>query len=354
MNEDKTKTLSGEEQAAEPASRDRQVKIIAAFLQARAGRRGGGLHAILDAAASPEVLSGVFRFGRRDNSLFRGLPEEPLADAAPYLMDFSAAEEGLNWFIDQGSGKAWGVFLVSKSSPDEIIDHFGRFISVRDENDAEMYFRFYDPRVLRVFLPTLTKSEARAFFGPVAAFMIETPDSGVIEYCLGEQGLEAARLSPDQGFSEPVSIPFSSCPGEDRPPQPGAWVIRDDQITAFSERLRRDFEDRLAALLGVAHPDKAGGLSREESSGFAARAVAQAAKYGITEEREAAMFAEFVLELGEDFNKNKKNDWIEELLKDPDLDGRAKVQLIRKGLAERDAQPPETSFALARAAAGRY
>jgi hypothetical protein len=36
-----------------------------------------------------------------------------------------------------------------------------------------MLFRYYDPRVLRAFLPTCTLEEANTFFGPVDAFVAE-------------------------------------------------------------------------------------------------------------------------------------------------------------------------------------
>ncbi len=39
-----------------------------------------------------------------------------------------------------------------------------------------MYFRFYDPRVLRIFLPTCDRSQILEFFGPVKIFICEDED----------------------------------------------------------------------------------------------------------------------------------------------------------------------------------
>ena len=39
-----------------------------------------------------------------------------------------------------------------------------------------MYFRFYDPRVLRIFLPTCDAAQLKEFFGPVAHFICEDED----------------------------------------------------------------------------------------------------------------------------------------------------------------------------------
>ena len=35
------------------------------------------------------------------------------------------------------------------------------------------YFRFYDPVVLRTFLPTATPRQMEDFFGPISAFYVE-------------------------------------------------------------------------------------------------------------------------------------------------------------------------------------
>jgi len=48
---------------------------------------------------------------------------------------------------------------------------------VQTEDGRELYFRFYDPRVLRIFLPTCNAEEAATFFGPVRQFLVEAQDA---------------------------------------------------------------------------------------------------------------------------------------------------------------------------------
>jgi hypothetical protein len=47
-----------------------------------------------------------------------------------------------------------------------------------------MYFRYYDPRVLGVFLPTCTLDELRAFMGPLQALAVGDPDSETVRFFL--------------------------------------------------------------------------------------------------------------------------------------------------------------------------
>jgi hypothetical protein len=49
-------------------------------------------------------------------------------------------------------------------------------LTVKDEDDRLLYFRFYDPRVLRVFIPTCTPEESADLFGPISRFVVEGED----------------------------------------------------------------------------------------------------------------------------------------------------------------------------------
>ena len=54
--------------------------------------------------------------------------------------------------------------------------HFRRLLRVQDERGVRMLFRFYDPRVLRVYLPTCRPGELEQVFGPVEFFLTEADE----------------------------------------------------------------------------------------------------------------------------------------------------------------------------------
>ena len=59
-----------------------------------------------------------------------------------------------------------------------------------------MYFRWYDPRVLSVYLPTCTAEEFAAIFGPVAAFFLESDDvTQALQFRLAAGELQTETLS---------------------------------------------------------------------------------------------------------------------------------------------------------------
>ena len=51
--------------------------------------------------------------------------------------------------------------------------HLRHFLEVQLPDGKQVYFRFYDPRVLRVFLPTCTADEINQFFGPIKQYLME-------------------------------------------------------------------------------------------------------------------------------------------------------------------------------------
>jgi hypothetical protein len=52
-----------------------------------------------------------------------------------------------------------------------------------------MLFRFYDPRVLRVYLPTCWPGELTRMFGPVESFVMESAEGNVLQMRQGRSGL---------------------------------------------------------------------------------------------------------------------------------------------------------------------
>ncbi len=167
---------------------------------------GGTLFAILDAARAAYVPVKLSQLESGWISLYRGEPEETLAEVAPYLVKLEQDSEILEWIFDNGWGDSWGIFMTSSASLEDLRKHFRHFLLVQDEDGNELYFRFYDPRVLRVYLPTCTVEEARQFFGPVASFLVESEDAGE---------LLQFSLSPIGVLSE--TIPLA---GQDKPSEP--------------------------------------------------------------------------------------------------------------------------------------
>jgi hypothetical protein len=68
--------------------------------------------------------------------------------------------------------------------------HLKSLLIVKDQRGRRLLFRYYDPRALRVYLPTCWPAELEAVFGPVKAYLVEGVESGtVIQYRVDDKGL---------------------------------------------------------------------------------------------------------------------------------------------------------------------
>lgn len=163
-------------------------------------RDHGHLYVLLDAARDPHVQGLLIVEELAYRSLYEGAQGEELADFAPYLLELPCEASLLDVLVRDGWGKSWGVFLTSAEPFDAVRRHFRRFLLVEAPDGEEVLFRFYDPRVLRVFLPHCNAEEARSFFGPVASFLVE-----------GETAGELLRFTPVAKGVSLETISFGPC-----------------------------------------------------------------------------------------------------------------------------------------------
>lgn len=146
------------------------------------------LFALLDAARDPGVLAALRLSGEIYYSLYDGVEGEALDDVAPYLVQLRSQSPLTHTLVREHWGKSWGVFLWALADFKTVRRQLRRFLMVQDAKGKDMYFRFYDPRVLRVFLPTCTAQEAADFFGPIRAFLIESAQPSRAWVCMNEPG----------------------------------------------------------------------------------------------------------------------------------------------------------------------
>jgi hypothetical protein len=144
---------------------------------------GGPFFAVLDATRDPLIVLGLLRAsGEEYQSLYEGTQAQVLEAFAPYLVRLTENSKLLESLIAHGWGKNWGIFAVSGADFQSVRKHFRAFLMVKGPNGQRLYFRYYDPRVLRVYLPTCNAAEAQFIFGPVAAYVCESeaPDTLLI------------------------------------------------------------------------------------------------------------------------------------------------------------------------------
>ncbi|WP_437552310.1 DUF4123 domain-containing protein [Sorangium sp. So ce367] len=151
---------------------------FAASARARLRQEGSPLFAVVDAARDPRIRLLLGEAGEQSASLYTGFQGEILADVGPTLVRLPHGSRLLDALVDGGWGDCWGVFLTSDRPFSDVRKHLHRFLLVESRTGKQQYFRFYDPRVLRGFLPTCGPRKLEALFEQVEAFAMEAEDPG--------------------------------------------------------------------------------------------------------------------------------------------------------------------------------
>jgi hypothetical protein len=148
-------------------------QAVEALNQYLFGEEDAEAFAVLDGASVPELLDRLDELQPEHECLYMGELKPDLAEVAPYLIRLERGSEFAAWVLEQGWGHHWGIFALSQASLRELRRHFRTFLKVYDPNGKPLLFRYYDPRVLRVYLPTCNAGELKTIFGPVVSYVLE-------------------------------------------------------------------------------------------------------------------------------------------------------------------------------------
>jgi hypothetical protein len=168
---------------ASPEAGAKAQEVIEALL---AEAQGAPLYALLDAVQDERILELLRESVEPYQSLFQGLRGLVVEEAAPHLVLLSKGSRLLERLVHEGWGKSWGVYLACRRPLAEVRAHFRKLLFVREEDTRrEIYFRFYDPRVLRAFLPSCTARQTEELFGAIDMYLIEGDGREVLRFSRG-------------------------------------------------------------------------------------------------------------------------------------------------------------------------
>ncbi len=150
---------------------------------------GTSVYAVLDGASVPGLLDRLYGQKRPEfECLYQGELTPDLAEVSPYLVRLERDSEITQWVLGEGWGKHWGVFVLAAADLLSLRKHLRRFLIVHDSDRKPLYFRYYDPRVLRTYLPTCNEKELPEFLGPIDAFVLEGAGPGMLLRFRNENG----------------------------------------------------------------------------------------------------------------------------------------------------------------------
>jgi len=153
-------------------------------------------YAVLDGASVPGLVNALREHQVEHYCLFHGDLEPDMQEVAPYVVALPSGGAFGRWVLQTGWGEHWGVLLTSQAQLRPLRGHLRNLTTVKGPDGRELYFRFYDPRVLQDYLPTCNGEELEAVFGPVTSFLVEAEDgSMVMRFRREGGGLRSERIT---------------------------------------------------------------------------------------------------------------------------------------------------------------
>jgi len=245
----------------------------------RALAGSGRLYAILDACNVALAPKKVMELGeQRGISLYRGTAEEEFWDVAPYLLQVDS--EVLDWLKTSSEKDGWGIFVASPSGLESLRQHFRHFLRVHSPKGKIWLFRFYDPRVLKLFLPASTGEELRTFYGPVVALGIA---SAKIEKVTFYQEAREKKRDPNYSFM---------------------FRMSQQHVEALDTQAELAFAEEVAEFLQTMHSEFVRDLSPEELKRRILFGLAKAKRYGFKRQSSLAGFVAIMFRISPRFDEH--------------------------------------------------
>jgi len=116
------------------------------------------------------TLMGLQKYYEVNESLFKGTKDEVIMDVSPWLLQI---DDQLSENLSKETDFSMQFTLQVEAVGDihRVATHLRKWI-YQTIDGREYFFRFYDARVLRKYLPTCDEDQLIEFFGPVDRFIV--------------------------------------------------------------------------------------------------------------------------------------------------------------------------------------
>jgi hypothetical protein len=140
---------------------------------------------IIDCARDPMAWSTLYASTLLKECLYAGALSQKLERVAPYLVQLEFGDPQTIRLVNRCWGQSWGTFLRCGTTIKTLRKHLRKFLRVTGPMGKPLVFRYYDPRVMRVFLPTCSGHQLDQMFGPIECISCENRDPDrLIEFTL--------------------------------------------------------------------------------------------------------------------------------------------------------------------------
>ena len=268
---------------------------------------------LLDRTRIERLPERLFELGSTTfRSLYRNTAYGPLEEVGPALVPVSPDSPLAQRFFQEWS-MTCGIWLESEAQEEVVLGHLRSLIHVRVEGDVTVLFRYHDPRIAALWLTSLPAFERDRLMGPVR--LIRLPE------------LEIHQENPDQPAALYAHEPW--------------LLLSAHQLEHLGSAQRQHFAQQLIEHGQRNFPEYLQGLDDEALHQWASHCQQHAGRHGYSAIDEVLLWAHFHAVLGSDFPDAPAHASYRNMLTEPGLSSRQRLdnlnaELMRRQLIDKE------------------
>ena len=125
------------------------------------------IYTVIDGASTPMLLGKLSEFEPKHTCLFRGELSIEMAEVAPYMVKLEVDNGFTDWLLEYLIELPCCIFAHTDKDYLTLRKHFRSFLRIQSPEGETLHFRYYDPRVLSVYLPSCDKEENQVLYANI-------------------------------------------------------------------------------------------------------------------------------------------------------------------------------------------
>ena len=245
---------------------------------------------LLDQAQIENLPHRLFELGCSApcHPLYQGTAYSSLNEVSPVLVEVSPHSPLADTFAREWRETA-GLWLESDAGQDAVLKHARSLVHARIEGAVTVFFRYYDPRIMALWLPDLPGAERDRLMGPIR--LIRLPHTQI------------HQQNPAQAVAQYAHTPWL---------QLGA-----EQLAQLSTSKRQHISQQLIEHAQQYFPQCVQGMAPAAQQQWATHCQHRAQQYGFSAVNEVFLWARFHAELGAEFPEDASHARYRQLLAEP-------------------------------------
>ena len=247
---------------------------------------------LLDSSQIPDIHARLHQLAinAAPHALYLTTQYAELASCGPVLVAVEPDSPLAQAFAEQWQARA-GIWLETDADEHTLIAHLRSLIHVKLEGGVPAFFRYYDPRLTRLWLADLTAGERDRLMGPVC--LIRLPDSLLI-----------TRQTPNQPGAQYADTPWLS--------------LSTQQLEHLSQASRTQFAQLLITHCQHHFPQCLQALDNHQQLAWAQGCQRNAARQGYSAKDEMLIWVGLYAAFGDEFPDGPDQEAYRQLLTERD------------------------------------